>query len=131
MADKKFHDECNCEHDHDECACDCESDDVVVLQDEDGNDVTFHYVYNCTHEGKEYVFLQAAEDDDESLEIFSFETVKKGDDFYDVLDPVDDDLYSILYDKLLLAASEDCCEDGDCHCHEDHCDCDCDHTEKK
>ena len=126
MAEKKLHEECGCgvEHNHEECDCGCEHDsDVVLLQDENGNEVPFHYVYNCEHEGKEYVFLQAAEDEDESIEIFALQTVEEKGEYYDVLDPVDDDLYEVLYEKLLLVASEDACEDDDCECHDEHCDC--------
>ena len=125
MAEKKKHDECECgcgcEHEHvhdDHCDCGCEhDDDVVMLQDENGNEIPFHYVYTCEHEGKEYVFLQAAEDEDESIEIFALQTIEEKGEYYDVLDPVDDDLYEVLYEKLLLAASEDCCEDEECDCH--------------
>ena len=131
MAEKKKdcgceHEDCNCQHEHEhECDCGCE-DDVVILQDAEGNEVKFHYVYNMEHEGKEYVFLQAAEEDDETIEIFAVETVEEKGEYYDVLDPVDDDLYEVLYEKLLLAAAENECEDEDCDCHHhgEHCDCD-------
>ena len=63
---KQHHCDCGCDHDHDhdctcdhdDCDCGCEHDDVVVLQDENGNDVAFHYITTLEHEGKEYVFLQ-------------------------------------------------------------------------
>lgn len=130
MAEKKNHD-CDCEHEHNHscetegCDCDCENEEnMVVLQDEDGNDVKFHFVYNMEHEGKEYVFLQAAESENEDeIEIFSLKTVEENGETYDVLDPVDDETYDVLYEKLLLVASEDCCEDDDCDCHDEHCDC--------
>ena len=116
--------ECNCEHEHHDCDCGCGEDDLVILQDQDGNDVKFHYVYNLEHEGKEYVFLQSAEEeDDETIEIFAVETVEENGEFFDTLDPVDDDLYEVLYEKLLLVASEDACEDDDCECHDEGCDC--------
>lgn len=121
---KHHHDECDCGCEHGECDCGCEhEDDVVILQDQDGNDVKFHYVYNLTHEGKEYVYLQAADDEDEAIEIFAVETVEENGEFFDTLDPVDDDLYEVLYEKLLLVASEDACEDEECECHHEHCDC--------
>lgn len=129
MSEKKHdcgckHEECNCEHEHHECDCGCEHDDgVVILQDQDGNDVEFHYVYDMEHEGKDYVFLQAANDEEEVIEIFAVERVVENGEEFDVLDPVDDDLYEVLYEKLLLVASEDACEDDDCECHHEHCGC--------
>ena len=140
MDEKKIHDEhCDCcNHDHDECDCGCDHEsDVVMLQDENGNEVAFHYVYNCEYEGKEYVFLQAADDEDDSLEIFELQTVEEDGEYYDVLDPVmEDNLYDALYDKLLMAASEDCCADDDCASHNENCEChdehcDCKHKDKK
>lgn len=114
------HDEnCSCQHDHhhedcnhEDCDCGCE-ESVVMLQDADGNEVAFHLVYDLEHEGKQYVYLQSAEDDDDVIEIFEVNTVEEDGQFYDLLDPVDDDLYDVLYEKLLLAASEDACEDDD------------------
>ena len=135
MDDKNLHPEhathdehCDCgcdhQHDHEQCDCGCDHDsDLVMLQDESGKEIPFHYVYNCEHEGKEYVFLQAADDEDDSLEIFALKTVEENGEFYDVLDPVDDDLYEVLYEKLLLAASQDCCADDETECHDEHCDC--------
>ena len=76
--------DCGCEHDHD-CDCGCE-DDVIMLQDENGNDVAFHFVTTMEHEGKNYVYLQTADEDEEA---------------YDRLYPVEDDLYEVLYNKLL------------------------------
>lgn len=137
MAEKK-NQECDCKHEHhhdcdcqhEECDCGCDHEgDVVMLQDDKGNEVPFHYVYTMEHEGKEYVFLQAAEDEDEAIEIFGLETVEEDGEYYDLLDPVDDDLYDVLYEKLLLVASEDACEDDECDCHCHHDDCDCDHNE--
>ena len=134
MAENKGHG-CDCEHEHvhdcdcghEECDCGCE-DEVVVLQDSDGNDVAFHYVYNMEHEGKEYVFLQAVDSEDGVVEIFSVQTVEENGEYFDTLDPVDDDLYDVLYEKLLLVASEDACED-DCDCEDEDCDCGCRHEE--
>lgn len=88
------------EHDHD---CGCE-DDVVMLQDEEGNDIAFHFVTTMEHEGKNYVYLQAADDDGDDgmvIEIFELESVEEDGEAYDRLFPVEDDLYEILYNKLL------------------------------
>lgn len=91
-----------CDHDHD-CDCGCE-DDVVMLQDEEGNDIAFHFVTTMEHEGKNYVYLQAADDDGDDgmvIEIFELESVEEDGEAYDRLFPVEDDLYEILYNKLL------------------------------
>lgn len=153
MSENKHHEcDCGCEHEHShehshdencDCGCDCgcEDEEVVMLQDADGNEVAFHYVYNMEHEGKEYVFLQAAEagDNDDEIEIFEVHTVEEDGQYYDMLDPVEDDLYDVLYEKLLLVASEDECENDNCEdcedqdcacrdCEEENCD-DCDKPE--
>lgn len=116
--------DCDCHHDHD-CDCGCETeDDLVILQDEDGNDVFYHYVYNMEHDGKEYVFLQAVDcdEDEDGIEIFSLQTTEENGEYFDLLDPVDDDLYDVLYNKLIEVAQQE--DDCDCDCDSD-CDCDC------
>lgn len=133
---------CGCEHDHDECDCD---EEVLMLQDEDGNDIPFHYVATLEHEGKEYVYLQSAEADDEFvIEIFELESVEEDGEAYDRLFPIEDDLYEVLYNKLMdeikketeFDVCEDCekescegCESNPCVDCEDDCD-DCDHVRK-
>lgn len=93
--------DCGCEHDHD-CDCGCE-DDVIMLQDENGNDVAFHFVTTMEHEGKNYVYMQTADEDEDDLviEIFELESVEEDGEAYDRLYPVEDDLYEVLYNKLL------------------------------
>ena len=93
--------DCGCEHDHD-CDCGCE-DDVIMLQDENGNDVAFHFVTTMEHEGKNYVYLQTADEDEDDLviEIFELESVEEDGEAYDRLYPVEDGLYEVLYNKLL------------------------------
>ena len=93
--------DCGCEHDHD-CDCGCE-DDVIMLQDENGNDVAFHFVTTMEHEGKNYVYLQTVDEDEDDLviEIFELESVEEDGEAYDRLYPVEDDLYEVLYNKLL------------------------------
>ena len=93
--------DCGCEHDHD-CDCGCE-DYVIMLQDENGNDVAFHFVTTMEHEGKNYVYLQTADEDEDDLviEIFELESVEEDGEAYDRLYPVEDDLYEVLYNKLL------------------------------
>ena len=109
-CDHDHHDhDCTCDHDHD-CDCGCEhDDDVVVLQDENGNDVPFHYITTLEHEGKEYVYLQSADPDEDELavEIFELQTVEEDGQLFDTLLPVDDDLYEVLYTLLLQTIAEE------------------------
>ena len=103
-CDHDHHDhDCTCDHDGD-CDCGCEHDDVVVLQDENGNDVAFHYITTLEHEGKEYVYLQSADEEDDNLavEIFELQTVEEDGEVFDTLLPIDDDLYEIMYEKLMF-----------------------------
>ena len=107
---------CDCEHEH-ECDCGCEVDeDVVMLEDEDGNEIPFYHIATLEHEGKEYACLQQADDEDPVIEIFELE---EDDDVYYNFLPIDDDLYETLYKKLEaeVAAMGDECDDPDCDCH--------------
>ncbi len=113
--------DCGCEHEHDiheGCDCGCE-DDVVILQDENGNDVAFHFITTLEHEGKEYVYLQAAdaaEDEEVEVEIFELGSAEENGETFDQLFPVEDDLYEVLFNKLLEEVeheSEDPCADCD------------------
>ncbi len=109
-CDHDHHDfDCTCDHDHD-CDCGCEhDDDIVVLQDENGNDVPFHYITTLEHEGNEYVYLQSADPDEDDLavEIFELQTVEEDGEMFDTLLPVDDDLYEVLYTLLMQTIAED------------------------
>ena len=75
-----------------------------MLQDENGNDVAFHYITTLEHEGKEYVYLQSADEEDDNLavEIFELQTVEEDGELFDTLLPIDDDLYEIMYEKLMF-----------------------------
>ena len=118
---KQHHCDCGCDHDHDhdctcdhdDCDCDCDcgcehDEDVVVLQDENGNDVAFHYITTLEHEGKEYVFLQAADEEEDNLavEIFELQTVEEEGELFDTLLPIDDELYEIMYEKLMFEIAQ-------------------------
>ena len=106
--------DCGCDHDHDctcdhdDCDCGCEHDDVVVLQDENGNDIAFHYITTLEHEGKEFVYLQAAdeEEDDLAVEIFELQTVEEDGQLFDTLLPIDDETYEIMYEKLMFEIAQ-------------------------
>ena len=110
-------------------ARDCVEDDIVMLEDEDGNEIAFHHVATLERDGKEYACLQEADDEEAVVEIFELvETEEDGESYYNFL-IVDDETYEVLYRQLLeeVAAMNngcDCDEDGcdcgdDCHCHRD------------
>ena len=110
-------------------ACDFVEDDIVMLEDEDGNEIAFHHVATLERDGKEYACLQEADDEEAVVEIFELvETEEDGESYYNFL-IVDDETYEVLYRQLLeeVAAMNngcDCDEDGcdcgdDCHCHRD------------
>lgn len=122
MADEKKK-VCDCEHhehDHDcDCGCDME-EDVIMLEDEEGNEIPFYHIATLEHEGKEYAYLQQADDTDEPMiEIFELEEVEEDGEGYYNLIPIEDDMYEILFKRLEdeIAAGGDDCGDPDCGCH--------------
>ena len=107
------------------CNCGCEEhvheEEVVMLEDENGNQIAFHYITTMEYEGKEYVFLQPAEGEElDVLEIYELEASEE--EGMDNLFPVEDELYETLYNQLMKEIEEGGC---DCGCEDDHCDCDC------
>lgn len=101
---KKKHDcDCGCDHEHDhdvECDCGCEEEDVVMLEDEEGNQIAFYHIATLERDGKEYACLQQAEDEDPIVEIFELEEVEEDGDVYYHFLPIDDELYDALYTQL-------------------------------
>lgn len=103
-------------------------ENLVMLEDEEGNEIAFHYITTIEHEGKDYVYLQAAndsEDDEEvALEIYELEELEEDGEKFDSLLPVDDELYEVLYTKLIDALKEHDEEGCGCGCGDgDSCDC--------
>ena len=127
---KHQHDcDCGCEHEHDaDCDCGCEVDeDVVMLEDEEGNEIPFYHIATLDRDGKEYACLQQADDEDPIVEIYELQEVEEdGELFYNFL-PIDDELYEVLYAQLEKEVSELTGED--CDCEDDDCDC-CHHHEE-
>ncbi len=125
MSEEKKH-QCDCEHEHDEhCDCGCEDmdEDVVMLEDEDGNEIPFYHIATLERDGKEYAVLQQADDEEPVLEIFELQEVEEGEEFYYNFLPIDDELYDALHQQLMEeveAMSDEECDDPDCDCH--HCD---------
>lgn len=122
MSEEKKH-QCDCEHEHDEhCDCGCEDmdEDVVMLEDEDGNEIPFYHIATLERDGKEYAVLQQADDEEPVLEIFELQEVEEGEEFYYNFLPIDDELYDALHQQLMEeveAMSDEECDDPDCDCH--------------
>ncbi len=120
--EKKQHD-CDCQHEHDEhCDCGCEDvdEDVIMLEDEDGNEIPFYHIATLERDGKEYACLQQAEDEDPIIEIFELQEVEEDDDVYYNFLPIDDELYESLYKQLVEEVNSSVdgdCDDPDCACH--------------
>ncbi len=114
-----------------------QDEDLVMLEDMDGNEIPFHYITTLEHNGKEYVYLQAVateeDEDDGAIEIYELETVIENGEEFDSLLPVEESEYEVLYAKLIEAINaeiDDCnCGDEECSCGEGECtcgdDCDC------
>ena len=120
------------------CNCGCEEhvheEEVVMLEDENGNQIAFHYITTMEYEGKEYVFLQPAEGEElDVLEIYELEASEE--EGMDNLFPVEDELYETLYNQLMKDVEDgvfegdvtyrECLDGCECDCGDD-CDCDCD-----
>ena len=121
MADEKKKKGCECEHhehDHErDCGCDME-EDVIMLEDEEGNEIPFYHIATLEHEGKEYAYLQQADEEEEPMiEIFELEEVEDDGEGYYNLIPIEDEMYEILFKRLEdEIAADDGCDDPDCEC---------------
>ena len=127
MEEKKKNCDCGCEHEHHEhdvdCDCGCADEDVVMLEDEDGNEIPFYHIATLERDGKEYACLQQADDEDPIVEIFELEEVEENGEFFYNFLPIEDELYEALYKQLeeeVAAMSEEDCDDPDCDCHHHH-----------
>ncbi|MEG1706842.1 MAG: DUF1292 domain-containing protein [Clostridia bacterium] len=130
MAEEQKHvADCECE----ECGEEYNAeDDVVILEDENGEECRFNFVTTIDYEGAEYIYLQPLDKDgeitEEQLEIYKVTSEEGSED--EILDPVDDELYEKLYDELMKLVDEHECdceecngEEHECECEEHECDC--------
>ena len=101
--------DCGC-HDHDEgCDCGCE-DDVVMLQDENGNDLNFEHLMTLEHEGNYYVLLEATEDMDDCKEgeaviLKIIRDEESDEDVYATIE--DEDEFNAVFEKCMAAMEEE------------------------
>lgn len=103
-------------------------DEVIVLEDGDGNEVKFHHIATVDYKEEWYIFLQPVElgdmEEDETL-IFRIDSDEDGNDIYVPLE--DEETIDAVYNEYVkLVEEEDDCDCEDCDCEE--CDCEeCDH----
>lgn len=80
--------------------------EVVVLEDEDGNEVEFELGAIIAHEGKQYAVLMPLEEDDGGIVILEYEETndEEGDLFSDV---EDEDILTAVFDKFKEAYQDE------------------------
>ncbi len=122
-----------------------DDDEIITLQDEDGNPIKFIEVACVEYEDEYYVLLSPAQEvegiaDDEVIIC----KLEDQDDETQLIVPVqDEDLMQKVFDEYLKTA-DDCCDcddcngdcdcdgecDDDCDCHHEHCHCGCEDEDK-
>lgn len=77
-----------------------EDDDIVILEDEDGNAVTFRFLELVTVDAKPYAVLLPQDEDDEDAGVVIVEVVDLGmeSEHYDAV--VDDDLNERIFEQF-------------------------------
>ena len=103
-----------------------DEEDIITLQDEQGNPIKFIEVACVEYEEEFYVLLSPAEEvegiaDDEVIIC----KLEDQDDETQLIVPLEDEeLMQKVFDESLKTAGECGCCDDDCDC---DCDCDCEH----
>ena len=84
-------------------------DNLVVLQDEDGNDITFEHLMTLEYKGSSYILLEAQQDMEDCLQgesiILRIEQDDNGDDMYATIE--DEAEYQEGFQKCLEALDEE------------------------
>ena len=76
-----------------------ELDEVIVLEDEDGNEIEFELGDKLVYEGKEYVVLLPLEEDDNGIVILEYQ--EGGDEEGDLyLDVEDESVLNAVFDMF-------------------------------
>ena len=87
-----------------------ENENVVQLQDENGNDVNFIHIMTVENEGNYYVVLEATEDTDDCKEgeAIILKIVRDEESDEDVYATIDDeDEFNAVYEKCMAAMEDD------------------------
>ena len=87
-----------------------ENENVVQLQDENGNDVNFIHIMTVENEGNYYVVLEATEDTDdckegEAIILKIVRDEESDEDVYATFD--DEDEFNAVYEKCMAAMEDD------------------------
>ena len=87
-----------------------EQENIVVLVDDDGNEVTFEHLMSLEHNGKVYICLAPAEPmedvDEDELVIMRIEQDSEGNDFYSTIDS-EKELQEVFEKYLEIAEADD------------------------
>jgi len=92
-----------------------DDDHLVVLQDENGKDITFEHLMTLDYKGASYILLEAQQDMEDCLQgesiILKIEQDENGDDMYATIE--DEAEYQEVFQKCLDAIDEEEDEDDD------------------
>jgi len=87
-----------------------DQENLVVLVDDDGNEVTFEHLMSLEHDGKVYICLAPAEPmedvDEDELVIMRIEQDEEGNDFYSTIDS-EKELNEVFEKYLEIAEADD------------------------
>ena len=87
-----------------------EQENIVVLVDDDGNEVTFEHLMSLEHNDKVYICLAPAEPmedvDEDELVIMRIEQDSDGNDFYSTIDS-EKELQEVFEKYLEIAEADD------------------------
>ena len=90
-------------------------DHMVVLQDENGRDITFDHLMTLEYNGASYILLEAQQDMEDCLQgesiILKIEQDKNGDDIYATVE--DEAEYEEVFRRCLAAMEEEDSDDAD------------------
>ena len=98
--------------------------DIVVFNDEEGNEIELEVVDYFDYENEEYaVMIDPAAVDDDERDLFVFRIRVDGE--YEEFLPADEDKMdelSAIVEQMFESWDDDCgCDDHDCDCGCDHC----------
>ena len=87
-----------------------ENNNLVQLQDENGNEINFEHLLTVEHEGSYYVVLEATEDSDdckegEAIILKIIRDDESGDDVYATIE--DENEFNAVFDKVMAIMEEE------------------------
>ena len=87
-----------------------ENNNLVQLQDENGNDINFEHLMTVEHEGSYYVVLEATEDSDdckegEAIILKIIQDEESGEDVYATIE--DEAEFNAVFDKCMAIMDEE------------------------